>query len=161
MKQEFQDKQSLEDLKSVGVIIVDHGSRRDESNQMFELFVHTFKEHSQYSIVQPAHMELSEPTIETAFDACVKQGATSIIVCPYFLLPGKHWDEDIPNLSREAAKKHPDVKFLVSAPIGLHPMMQDVVSSRIDRCLKRVQGKAAECESCEGSDRCKLEGADD
>ena len=155
-KNEMQD-----DLDQVGVIIVDHGSRRKESNQMFETFVQTFREHSQYTIVEPAHMELSEPSIETAFGLCVEQGATQIIVCPYFLLPGKHWDEDIPNLTRKAAKKHSHVAFLVSAPIGLHPMMQDVVNSRIDRCLKRVIGEAGECESCEGSGRCKLEYSDD
>ena len=53
--------------------------------------------------VQPAHMELAEPSIATAFDACVAAGATTVVVAPYFLGPGRHWDSDIPALAAAAA----------------------------------------------------------
>jgi len=52
----------------MGIIIVDHGSRREESNQMLEevarLFAARFK--ARYEIVEPAHMEISEPSIGAA-----------------------------------------------------------------------------------------------
>ena len=35
-------------------------------------------------------MELAEPSIEQAFDKCVAQGATFVVVHPYFLAPGRH-----------------------------------------------------------------------
>ena len=47
----------------------------------------------------------------------------------YFLLPGKHWNQDIPELADEAAAKHPGVSYLVAAPFGVHPLMADVVSA--------------------------------
>ena len=50
-------------------------------------------------------MELAEPSIAAAYDACARQGATQIIVHPFFLLPGRHWDSDIPRLAAEAAAK--------------------------------------------------------
>jgi sirohydrochlorin ferrochelatase len=145
------------DLTHTGVIIVDHGSRRAESNAMLEAFVASFRDATRYRIVEPAHMELAEPSIATAFDRCVERGAHVVVVCPYFLLPGKHWHHDIPNLTREAAAKHPGVRFMVTAPIGLHPMMQRVIESRIDHCLSRVAGSADECESCRGTGRCVLQ----
>ena len=37
-------------------------------------------------IVEPAHMELAEPSIATAFARCVERGATTVVVFPYFLL---------------------------------------------------------------------------
>src|SRR5215213_10018150 len=81
-----------------GIIIVDHGSRRDESNKMLEevarLFGERFRE--TYDIVEPAHMELAEPSIATAYAASVKRGATRVVVVPFFLGPGKHWTGDIP-----------------------------------------------------------------
>jgi hypothetical protein len=37
--------------------------------------------------------ELAEPTIKEAFGKCVEQGASRIIVSPYFLSPGRHWKQ--------------------------------------------------------------------
>lgn len=145
-----------QDRKHTGIVVVDHGSRRSASNTMLEDFVAQFAQVMDYAIVEPAHMELAEPSIATAFDRCVEQGAQRVVICPYFLLPGKHWDEDIPELAAEAAKKHPDVPYMVTAPIGLHPMMQQVIASRIDHCLAHVAGEAPECESCRGTGRCVL-----
>ncbi len=140
-----------------GVIIVDHGSRRAESNAMLEAFVEQFAGHGSYRIVEPAHMELAEPSIATAFARCVQRGARHVIVCPYFLLPGKHWTQDIPALTRQAAANHPGIRFMVTAPIGLHPMMLDVIQSRIDYCYQRQGSGAPECESCAGTGRCVLQ----
>lgn len=142
------------------LVVVDHGSRRTESNHMLEAFVESFRESSRYGIVEPAHMELAEPSIKTAFDKCVAQGAKRVVVAPYFLLPGRHWNQDIPELAAEAASHHPGVPYLVSSPIGLHPLMQQVIESRVAHCLSHIQGNAAECESCEGTGRCRMMQAD-
>ncbi len=144
------------DTSNTGIVIVDHGSRRDESNKMLERFVGEFVGSTPYDIVEPAHMELAEPSIATAFAACVRRGAKHVVVCPYFLLPGRHWTEDIPALTERAAAKHPGVSYLVTAPIGLHPLMHGVIQSRIDHCLSHVAGKADECESCAGTGRCAV-----
>ncbi|MBI1336663.1 MAG: cobalamin biosynthesis protein CbiX [Phycisphaera sp.] len=142
--------------QTTAVIIVDHGSRREESNKMLEDFVGMFRAASHFAIVEAAHMELAEPSIATAFDRCVERGARRVVVSPYFLSPGKHWNQDIPRLTAEAAKKHPGVEFVVGAPIGLHPMMVDVVQSRIDHCLQHAVGHAPECNVCAGTGRCVM-----
>lgn len=144
-----------------GIVIVDHGSRRGESNRMLEGFVAEFAKGARYTIVEPAHMELAEPSIGTAFGRCVERGAKHVVVCPYFLLPGKHWTEDIPRITAEAAANHPDVTYLITAPIGLHPMMHGVIQSRIDHCLSHVAGNADACESCVGTGRCAVRKADE
>lgn len=146
-------------MEPTGIVIVDHGSRREQSNQMLEAFVEQFAQAGSYEIVEPAHMELAEPSIATAFDRCVQRGARRVVVCPYFLLPGRHWTKDIPELTQEAAARHPGVSYLVTAPIGLHPMMQQVIAGRIEHCLAHVAGEADECESCRGTGRCQVEQA--
>jgi len=147
------------DPSHTGAIIVDHGSQRSESNAMLEAFVERFRRDSPYSIVQPAHMELAEPSISTAFDCCVQQGAHRVVVIPYFLLPGRHWDKDIPALTKAAASQHPDVPFLVGAPIGLHPMMIAVIQARLDHCIAHAEDRATKCEICIDTDRCVWETA--
>nr|GMC91537.1 sirohydrochlorin ferrochelatase, chloroplastic-like isoform X1 [Ipomoea batatas] len=89
-----------------GVIIVDHGSRRKESNLMLNEFVAMFQEKTKYPIVEPAHM-----------------GARRIIVSPFFLFPGRHWQQDIPSLTAEAAKLHPGIPFIITAPLGAHELL--------------------------------------
>ena len=55
-----------------------------------------FAERLPRAIIEPAHMELAEPSIATAFGRCVRRGARRVVIHPYFLLPGRHWSQDIP-----------------------------------------------------------------
>jgi sirohydrochlorin ferrochelatase len=142
--------------RKLGVILVDHGSRRDESNAMLLEVVRNFAEATGLSIVEPAHMELAEPSIATAFARCVERGARAVVVFPYFLMPGRHWHDDIPRLAAASARQHPGVRYLVTAPFGLHPLMSEVIRQRIEHCLAHTQGQADACELCAGTDRCQL-----
>ncbi|KAF8068138.1 hypothetical protein N665_1150s0011 [Sinapis alba] len=139
-----------------GIIIVDHGSRRRESNLMLEEFVKMFKDNTGYPIVEPAHMELAEPSIKSAFSLCVQQGAKRVVVSPFFLFPGRHWHQDIPALTADAAKEFSDISYLITAPLGLHNLLIDVVNDRIQHCLSHVEGDADECLVCAGTNKCKL-----
>lgn len=146
--------------QGLGIVIVDHGSRKPESNAMLEDFVASFRGSSGYSIVEPAHMELAEPSIAQAFDRCVEQGARRVVVMPYFLLPGRHWQEDIPALAAAAAERHPGVSYLVGAPFGRHPLIEQLIAARLEHCLAHAAGRAEACEICQGSDRCRFRLAD-
>ncbi|MGH3579153.1 MAG: CbiX/SirB N-terminal domain-containing protein [Mycobacterium sp.] len=140
---------------AIGIVIVDHGSRRDEANRRHEAFVAEWRGRGGYRAVEPAHMELVEPSISTAFRACVANGCTTVVIAPYFLWPGSHWDDDLPALAAEAASHHRDVRYLVAAPLGPHPLLAEIVEQRIDRCLARAAGTAEECELCAGTGRCR------
>ncbi|GBG69997.1 hypothetical protein CBR_g4824 [Chara braunii] len=145
-----------ESKEVVGIIIVDHGSRRRESNEMLDAFVKIFQAHTGRGIVEGAHMELAEPSIAMAFDRCVQRGANLVVVSPYFLSPGRHWFKDIPSLVASAAAKHPRVRYLIAAPIGLHTLVAEVVDSRIDYCLRHVAGEGPACEMCAGTGFCTM-----
>lgn len=54
---------------SCGIVIVDHGSRRAASNDMLVEFCTLYAELTGQPIVQPAHMEIAEPTIAQAIGA--------------------------------------------------------------------------------------------
>lgn len=148
------------DSEQLGVILVDHGSRRYESNNMLLEVARQFAETMSVPIVEPAHMELAEPSIDTAFDRCVARGARTVVVFPYFLLPGRHWHEDIPRLAAESAAKHPGVRYLVTAPLATHPLMSQIIAQRIEHCLARAAGEANACDACGDGDHCQLRGGD-
>jgi sirohydrochlorin ferrochelatase len=140
----------------LGIILVDHGSRREESNSLLLKVVEHFAAATGMPIVEPAHMELAEPSITTAFGRCVARGASTVVIFPYFLLPGRHWHDDIPRLAADAARQHRGVSYLVTAPFGLHPLMAEVMRDRIEHCLQRAEGLADECELCAGTQHCQL-----
>ncbi len=144
------------DIAALGVILVDHGSRREESNRLLVEVARQFAAYSGLAIVEPAHMELVEPSIAAAFARCVERGAKTVVVFPYFLLPGQHWHEDVPRLAAEAAHSNPGVKYLVTAPFGLHPLMSEIIGERVAHCLARAAGNADACDACTDSDHCQL-----
>ena len=119
------------------VIIVDHGSRLSESNQMLEAVAAQFAARfaEKYEIVEPAHMEIAEPSIATAYATCVARGAQRVIVCPFFLGPGKHWTQDIPRLTTEAAKNHPQTIYHVAQTLGIDDLILDLLDKRADACV--------------------------
>ena len=134
-----------------GIIIVDHGSRRAQSNELLEEVAVQFGKRfaELYDIVEPAHMEIAEPSIATAYTKCVERGATRVVVCPFFLGPGKHWTGDIPRLAREACEQHPGTTYHVTMPLGLDDLILDLLAKRVGFCSQH----SYRCESCRGTIR--------
>ena len=122
-------------LETTGVLIIDHGSRRQASNDLLMEVAKMFAQATPFSLVRAAHMELAQPSIEAGFRRLIGDGAKLVVAFPYFLSPGRHWKQDIPRLVADAARKHPEARFLVTAPLGLHPMMAQIMSDRISTCL--------------------------
>jgi sirohydrochlorin ferrochelatase len=124
-------------VETTAIVIVDHGSRRSESNDQLLAVVAAYRAHSPGEIIEPAHMEQASPSIADAFARCVAQGARRVIVFPYFLAPGRHWHEDIPRLAAEAAETHPGIEHVVTPPIGQHPLILAIIDERISQATGR------------------------
>ena len=112
------------------------------------LFAGRFRQ--RYQIVEPAHMEIAEPSIETAYARCVARGAEQVTVVPFFLGPGKHWTQDIPRLTANAAAKFPSTRYHVSPTLGIDDLILDLLAKRADHC----QESNFLCDQCRGTLRC-------
>lgn len=119
-------------MKKKALIIVDHGSKVKEANELLidiaELIKN--KNDSEFEIIAHCHMELAEPTISQAFDECVSEGANHIVIHPYFLAPGRHSTQDIPRMVMDAAAGHPEVSYKVTEPLGIHDNIIEVILER-------------------------------
>jgi len=118
------------------LILVDHGSVFDAANEQLAALADLLrKRNHEFDIVRHAHMELARPTIGESFDECVSEGALDITVHPYFLAPGRHSTTDIPRMVEAAAARHPEVRYRVTEPLGIHESLLDIVLERArDRC---------------------------
>ena len=119
----------------VGVVLVDHGSRRAAANAMLEEVARLYAEALAVGIVEAAHMELAPPSIGDALGRCVGRGARRVVVMPYFLFPGRHSAEDIPRMVRDAARAYPKLEVRVAEPLGVDPRLGGVVHARVLECL--------------------------
>ena len=117
--------------KDHAILLVDHGSVRDEANAMLSEVAGLVATLAPDYHVEAAHMEIAAPSIEDGVDACVDAGAREIVVCPYMLAPGRHSTTDIPRLVEEAVRKHNGVKARVTEPLGLDRRLAEVVLSRV------------------------------
>jgi len=124
---------------ATALIVVDHGSRREAANTMLEAIADLLRRRPStpdttggdaYVTVEPAHMELAEPSIKTAVDRCVAAGATQIVVALLFLSPGRHSTQDIPDLVAAAIADHPGIDAIVGKPLGPDERIIDLLLAR-------------------------------
>lgn len=119
------------------VIIVDHGSRRHEANDMLHAVADLYQRATGVAIVEAAHMELATPTIADAFANCVARGAKRIVIHPYFLSPGRHSTSDIPELAAVAAAEFPGVSYVVTDALGLDDRMAEIMHRRVAEAIAK------------------------
>jgi sirohydrochlorin ferrochelatase len=116
---------------SSAVLLIAHGSRRREANDDLMRLAELLRPRWVDGPVEIAYLELAEPTIPQGLEACVRQGATEIRMSPYFLSEGAHVTEDLTRFRDEFASAHPEVRVLLCPPLGLHPLIVEVVLQRI------------------------------
>lgn len=122
----------------LGILLIDHGSRRKASNDHIHNVAKMYQDRlnenegtiaassgGSSTIVKAAHMEISEPSILDSLREIAAIESVSKVVCvPYFLSPGRHATEDVPNLIDEAKEvlvnEGLEVEVLVSGVIGSH-----------------------------------------
>jgi len=113
------------------ILLIDHGSVRDEANQMLAAAADLLQQTvGDAALVRYAHMELAEPTIAQGFGECVRAGATEVIAFPYMLSPGKHVTRDVPRLVAEAAREFPHVAYRVTEAFGVHEKLAELIALR-------------------------------
>ncbi len=117
------------------LLLVDHGSRREEANAVLVQVAEIIRSQSDFGVVHYAHMEIAEPTIAQGFDACVADGAQEVIVHPYFLAPGDHYNETVPRLVAEVAARYPKVRWTITEPLGIHPKLCEIVLERVEASI--------------------------
>lgn len=102
------------------LLVVAHGSRRAESNQEIKRLTDKVASLAgdQFARVEYAFLELADPLIPDAIQSLSDDGATSVLVVPYFLARGAHVASDIPQQVAIAQKANPELSIAISDYLG-------------------------------------------
>ena len=124
---------------SVGIIIVDHGSKVAAANERLERLCEAYVKTRapKHWVVRPAHMELASPSISEAFDALVEAGCATVVCHPFFLSQGRHVREDVPALLDEAASRL-NISYSLTPPLGEAPALLDLVHDVVSAGVKEA-----------------------
>jgi len=134
------------------ILLIDHGSRRGEANDMVHCMANLVQNLAGPDvIVRPAHMEIAEPTISQGFARCIEAGATEVTAFPYMLSPGRHSIEHIPEMVAAAAKPYPTVAFHVTSSFRVHEKLAELILSRAG--VERYAGATTDFDCCWSPDK--------
>ncbi len=125
-------------MNNTGLLLIAHGSRNPDANADLVHAVDGLRRRG-HAVVEPAYLELAPPTIDEAAETCLRQGADVVVLLPYFLSAGVHVRRDLAEARNRLAERHPAIRFLLGEPLGLHPLLLDVVEQRLGEALLTSQ----------------------
>lgn len=120
--------------KMKGLLVIAHGSRREESNKEFETMVSLLRGRldPSYMKIDASFLEFAEPGIEEALHAMIQAGITEIRIYPFFLNSGKHVHQDIPEKLDEPRASYPEVSFELLPHFGSSPHILSAIISDLE-----------------------------
>jgi len=113
------------------LVVVGHGSRDPAANAEFETFVAAFAAREPDRDVTHGYLELAEPSLAATLSR-VGERASNVLVMPLMLFGAGHVKNDLPLALAAARQKFPSVSFLAARPLGVHPLLTDVLAERAE-----------------------------
>lgn len=119
-----------------GVILLGHGSRREEANEEIRQITEMVQRADSDRFYEPAFLSIGHPHLADAVENLIEKGCVKIIVMPMFLVTGNHIDKDIPDKIFLQKTAHPNIEFVLAQHFGLHPGIIKIVQERIKEASK-------------------------
>ena len=96
---------------TTAILLVAHGSRLDSANRDLDWRAESLATRRPADLVETAYLEIAEPDIPTAGAACVKRGASRVLLLPFFLSPGRHASLHLAEHRDLLAERFPEVSW--------------------------------------------------
>lgn len=113
------------------ILIVGHGSRREEANKELDMIVRWLGERHPHWLVQKAYGEFAQPSLEEAVASLAAQGVESIVLVPFFLTVGNHLHKNLPTRLEALRQNYPHLQFIEAKHLGADLLLVQLVEKRI------------------------------
>lgn len=126
-----------------GVVLIGHGSLHSDSGASMIRLAARLRERGVAPIAEAGFLNFSRPTIAEAVAKCVRAGATSITVQPYFLIDGVYVRQDLPGDINKVAAQFPALTIRVAACFGFHEKLAAIALERVRAVDPQTNGTGA------------------
>lgn len=119
-------------MKKESIILLGHGSRRREANDILESIAKIIQPRLKEIKVEYAFLELAEPNIRDIIEKLAADNVGSIYVIPYFLYSGNHVSRDIPEIIAGYNTRYPAINIKLGHHLGIDERLAGLVMERIE-----------------------------
>ncbi|MCX8047148.1 MAG: sirohydrochlorin chelatase [Anoxybacillus gonensis] len=128
------------------IILLGRGGSDPDANSDLYKIARLFWEQNKQAIVEPAFMGVTNPSLDEAVERCVKLGAKTIVVLPYFLFTGvliKRLEKRV----SEFQSTYSNISFVLAHYFGFHPSLQTIVLDRLQEAISN--SVRMNCDTCQ------------
>ena len=112
-------------MEKTALILFAHGARDPEWANPMRRVRAAVMQQAPAMRVELAFLEFMSPNLGDCARTLVAEGYTAISIVPLFIAQGGHLKNDVPLLMDELRNAHPDVRFVLSPPVGeAEPIVQ-------------------------------------
>ncbi|MBU8907808.1 sirohydrochlorin chelatase [Desertibacillus haloalkaliphilus] len=132
--------------EEVSILLVGRGSSDADANSQLYKISRLLSERLQMTNVELSFIGVTTPTVEEGVQRCLKLGAKTIYIVPYFFFTGILMDRMEDKLANFTSE-YDDVVFKMTDYLGFHPALKTIF---IDRAVEALGGSAKlNCDMCE------------
>ncbi|HHY66770.1 MAG TPA: sirohydrochlorin cobaltochelatase [Alicyclobacillus sp.] len=122
-------------MAGTAVLLIGHGSQLQTAAEDMYRVMDDLKRSGRWEIVEAAFLEITPPSIPEGIERCINQGASRVVIVPYFLHLGKHVLRDLPRIIEEAGRRHPGIQIGLGGHLGYDPRLALIVEERAEQAL--------------------------
>jgi len=123
-------------MAAPALVALAHGSRDPRSAETITALVDEVRAMRPDLRIEPAFLELSRPSFQTAVNKLVRAGYDEIVVVPLLLTEAYHAKVDVPEAVAEAMSRHEGLKIRSTAILGMEQTFLEVLDLRMREALK-------------------------
>ena len=123
-------------MAAPALVALAHGSRDPRSAATVKALVDEVRRMRPDLRIEPAFLELSKPSFQTAVDKLVRAGFDEIVVVPLLLTEAYHAKVDVPEAVATAMARHEGLQIRATSVLGLETAFLDVLDIRMREALK-------------------------
>lgn len=132
--------------EATAVLLIGRGGSDPDANSDLYKITRLLWEKLKINWVETAFMGVTSPSVDEGVERCMKLGANKIVMLPYFLFTGV-LIKRMHDMKERYVTEYPEKEFILADYFGFHPLLQDIVTDRVEEAL---QGKAGmNCDTCQ------------
>ena len=115
-----------------GIILLTHGSKRDQYKTEFNELVDKVKQEFQADLVVGRFLNFSTSSLYSTVEKIRNKGIEELKIVPLFLFAGSHLQNDIPELVEELRDKYDDLDVELCDHIGSDIKLVELIRDRLN-----------------------------